>query len=405
MVNQNKGGLQGKRDLFGKTESNQTPVNLDIIQFNLANQQWELVSGVVGNAVQNGANVGTGEGVFKNRTADDLNFRTLVQNTEILLTGSVDEIAFSVGVIAQGKIQNLVSDLLLKEDKINKGLAGGYAGLDGSALLFLANIPALPISQITGLQTALDSKVETASNKGTGAFSFIQKTLTDLEFRSLKGNLEVLVGQNPLEVAFSIGAIAISKITGLQTALDSKIDTVVNVGTGLGKIFRDKVGQTINLKSIKAGTNISITNNADDITITNTYTPQTIPPSTFVLGFNSDKRFNTANRFAGIFTSKADQGTESFNQSSFPFEFTVKAISLYVPVNGVGVGGSDVVLRRNGVDIASTLINVATGVTGVIKVTGLTEVFAIDDLISIRIQQIGGANDLEDISYMLECEK
>ena len=403
MVNQNKGGLQGKRDLFGKPESNQVPVNLDIIQYNLANQQWELVSGVVGNAVQNGANVGTGEGVFKNRTADDLNFRSLVQNSEILLTGSADEIAFSVGLISQSKIINLVSDLLLKEDKANKGIAGGYAGLDGSALLFLANIPALPISQITGLQTALDSKVETASNKGGGAFAFIQKTLTDLEFRSFLGNAEILIGTNATEVLFSIGSIAISKITGLQAALDTKIDTVVNVGTGIGKIFRDKVGTTINLKSIKAGSGITINNNADDIEIVNDN--PTVKKSKFFLGFNTDKKGNAANRYAGVFTSKADQATEADNQSSFTMGFKILGISIYVPTNGVGAGGTDFVVRKNGVDLASTLINVATGVTGIVKLTGLNETFAVDDLISIRWQQIGGGGDLEDPSYMIECEE
>lgn len=43
--------------------------------------------------------------------------------------------------------------------------------------------------------------------------------------------------------------------------------TGFNVGTGLGKVFKDKVGDNINLKSISGGTNISIINNSDDIVI------------------------------------------------------------------------------------------------------------------------------------------
>src|SRR4249920_3010084 len=39
-----------------------------------------------------------------------------------------------------------------------------------------------------------------------------------------------------------------------------------NVGTGTGLIFRDKTSVTLNLKTIKAGTGVTITNNADDIT-------------------------------------------------------------------------------------------------------------------------------------------
>lgn len=34
--------------------------------------------------------------------------------------------------ISESQVTNLVSDLALKEDKANKGIAGGYASLDGS---------------------------------------------------------------------------------------------------------------------------------------------------------------------------------------------------------------------------------------------------------------------------------
>jgi len=325
--------------LFGKRLANvpPSPSNLDIIQFNGATQEWELVNGVIGNAVQSSSNVGAGEGVALTRVGDDLPFRSLVQNAEILLSGSATEIAFSVGIIAQSKITNLVSDLLLKEDKSNKGIAGGYAGLDGTALLFLANIPFLPISQITGLQTALDSKIETitnvgafneiakakvgtnvdlrtlqagtnitivqnandleisstdtgeantASNVGTGVNVFLQKIGVNLEFRTLLANAEVLITQNALDLAFSIGAIAQSKITGLITALGTKFDTVVNVGTGVGQVFRNAVGTTINLKTLLAGTNITIVNNADDITISSTDTGEANTASNVGAGVN-----------------------------------------------------------------------------------------------------------------------
>lgn len=42
--------------------------------------------------------------------------------------------------------------------------------------------------------------------------------------------------------------------------------TATNVGTGTGLVFRNKTGTVINLKTMKAGTNVTVTNNTDDVT-------------------------------------------------------------------------------------------------------------------------------------------
>ena len=47
----------------------------------------------------------------------------------------------------------------------------------------------------------------------------------------------------------------------------AEINLAANVGAGVGLVFRDKTGVTLNLKSILAGANITVTNNANDITI------------------------------------------------------------------------------------------------------------------------------------------
>jgi len=94
--------LQGVRNLFGKPTKNETPSNLDIIQFNSSTGQWELVSGVVGNAVQTSSNVGTGLGIALSRVGDDLPFRSLVAGNGITLDGSdADEIKIIADVISK----------------------------------------------------------------------------------------------------------------------------------------------------------------------------------------------------------------------------------------------------------------------------------------------------------------
>ena len=59
-------------------------------------------------------------------------------------------------------------------------------------------------------------------------------------------------------------------VTGTPAWADESGGTLTdvnNVGTGTGLVFRDIVTGEINLKTIKAGTNVTVTNNADDVTI------------------------------------------------------------------------------------------------------------------------------------------
>ena len=49
-------------------------------------------------------------------------------------------------------------------------------------------------------------------------------------------------------------------------------NTGANVGAGTGLVFRDKIGVTLNFKSLIGGTNVTIIDNSDDITISSTGT-------------------------------------------------------------------------------------------------------------------------------------
>jgi len=59
-------------------------------------------------------------------------------------------------------------------------------------------------------------------------------------------------------------------VADIQPQLNGKIDNGENVGTGEGLVFKEKSGMNLRFKSIKAGSNIAITNNADEILIDST---------------------------------------------------------------------------------------------------------------------------------------
>ncbi len=297
--------------LFGKKLANvpPSPVNNDIIQFNSTSNEWELISGVIGNAVQSSSNVGTGAGLALPRVLDDLPFKTLVDGVEIVITVSATELTFSIGAIA--------------------------------------------ISKITGLQVALDTKIETITNVGGASEIALAKVGQNVNLRTLLANLEILITTNANDLAFSIGAIAQSKITGLVTALASKIETLTNVGTGVGKIAKAKVGTNVDLKSILAGTGITVNNLTDEIEIVNSQPPEVGNRKLFS-EFRQVSVFPTDNNNlgfimigAGNFTDEGDM-TQFFDTDGYYIEFRVTVDM------GAGDGGFfciDALRREHNFDI------------------------------------------------------
>lgn len=98
-------------------------------------------------------------------------------------------------------------------------------------------------------------EVNTASNVGTGEGIFKTKVGADLQFKTLKAGTNVTITQT--------GADELT-ITSIDTG---EANTASTVGNGEGIIITSKQGTVLPFKSIKAGNNITIDNNADDVTI------------------------------------------------------------------------------------------------------------------------------------------
>jgi hypothetical protein len=226
----------------------------------------------------------------------------------------------------------------------------------------------------------------TASNVGTGVDVFLQKLGIDLEFRTLLANAEVLITQNALDLAFSIGEIAQSKITGLVTALGTKIDTIVNVGSGVGQVFRDKVGTTLNLKTLLAGTDITITNNADDITIA--FSGTLVSSPSFLMQANDTETVTIGDRFLPLQGRLDDSGTEANTQNIFPNACTLRRMSWQISAQRDGI--TNIFLRVNGVSVNQTLA-IPASTTGSFQDVSNTDSISNTDLVNYLIN-IGGAS-------------
>mgnify|MGYP003313209706 CR=1 FL=1 len=94
----------------------------------------------------------------------------------------------------------------------------------------------------------------TASNIGAGDGVFAQKTGVDLQFKSL------VAGTN---ITLNAGA---NDITIDATGGSGEVNTASNLGSGEG-VFAQKTGVDLEFKSLTAGTNITLTGAANDVTI------------------------------------------------------------------------------------------------------------------------------------------
>lgn len=102
-------------------------------------------------------------------------------------------------------------------------------------------------------------ETNTGANVGLGEGTvFRDKTGVTLNFKTL------LEGDN---ITFVNGTDTIEINAVLPIIDEGEINTGANVGTGTGLIFRDKTSETLNFKSLVQGSNITLTNDANEITI------------------------------------------------------------------------------------------------------------------------------------------
>lgn len=296
------------------------------------------------------SNIGVaGEGVFVQKVGSDLQFKTVKAGTNISVTTTVNN-----------------------EIEINA----------------------------TGTATG---EANTASNLGDGEGVFAQKSGVDLQFKSLVAGNNVTLSSTGTEVTISSttsggdmlksvydpdddGLIAFAQTEGVQETLisgtniktinstsilgagdieitEGEVNTASNVGTGTG-VFAQKFGVDLQFKSLKAGTNVTLSSDTESVTINSTasggsgYQPITLAAGTFQqsgvnMSYSSPKhavRFTDTLAIVGYIPT-----------SSYPYLVAINATN---PASLVF--GTPVQVGSGGFNYANTFVCKLTNTTGIV---------------------------------------
>ena len=196
--------------------------------------------------VTGGANVGTGTGlVFRDRAGHILNFKTLKQGSNIVITNNADDITIAA-TVPLTSIANVGTGTGLVWRDTVAGTVNLKSIKQGSNVTITNNANDITIAATVPL-TAI-------ANVGTGTGLVWRDTVGGtINLKSIKQGTSITVTNNADDITITNAA--------------PESTTVSNVGTGTGLVYKSMTGTQINLKSIKQGTNVTVTNNTDDITI------------------------------------------------------------------------------------------------------------------------------------------
>lgn len=281
--------------------------------------------------VNTASNIGAGEGLFAQKVGVDLEFKSLASNDYIQISADASTVILSLPVIDElyESISFLQSDVNILEGAVSglqvavadlQALQSEYLLLDGTramtGILDLGNYNISNVQNPVNPQDAATKayvdanagEANTASNVGTGEGLFKQKVGVDLEFKSLIAGSNITLsptadsvvitalnpggditdGQNlgageavfdsklgpdllfkTLVAGTNISLVSDAETITISSSDTGEVNTASNIGTGSG-LFAQKIGTDLQFKSIIAGSNITITEGVDSITISST---------------------------------------------------------------------------------------------------------------------------------------
>jgi hypothetical protein len=204
-------------------------------------------------------NIGGSFGWFSNKNGATLQFKGVTAGQGIFIADSGTYLTIS-NLITGGEANTASSlgGISLVGNKVGTDLR--FKGLQAGTGISInsSNSNYLEISATGG---SGGGETNTASNVGSGHGIYKEKISADLRFKSLVAGSNITIDNsdaNQLTISASGGGGG-----------GGEINTITNLGTGYG-IYRNKIGTDLKLRSLVAGSNISIDTNANHITISST---------------------------------------------------------------------------------------------------------------------------------------
>lgn len=211
----------------------------------------------------NGANVGAGAEVFKDRTGDLLNFRTLVAGSNVSLTENNNEIVISASGGSGGGTTNVTASNIGTGQDV-------FASIVENDLQF-RRIRAGTNMQVTtdasGILVSTTSELNTASNlAGAGEGVFASKSGTDLRFKRIRAGSGVTVTSDTNGVivsASSSGASIYANVKDYGAVGDGVADDTAAIQATIN--YANPLGLTVFLPAgkYKISSGLTISNTGD----------------------------------------------------------------------------------------------------------------------------------------------
>lgn len=277
-------------------------------------------------------------------------------NVETALQEAAVNIASNTSSLST--LQTTVSNITPGETNTGTNLGAGtgvYASKSGAALQFKSIVAGSNISLSTDANTititaAASGETNTASNLGTGVGVFGQKVSADLQFKSL------IAGSN---MTFTSDATSIT----INGAAPGETNTGANLGAGTG-VYATKSGTTLQFKSLVAGSNVTMSNDANTVTV------NTVPG-----GSTTQVQFNDAGVLNGVSTLTFDKSTSTLFVGAAAATGTIRGVT----GGSTQVGGTITIQGgQGGSGAAGGSINVIAGGGGTAGGPGTITIKAAD---------------------------